>query len=202
MLKSRIRQLLQNKNIIGIGTGRTVSSILRYLDPFKTYVSSSYQTTLSLISYNFKVVPIETVDRIDLYIDGCDYFDAEGNMIKGKGGSLTTEKLLCAMANMVLIVVQDHKFRKILDDCYVPIEVIPSSVKYFSRVMVDHQIDYSLRSSTKKYGPVVTDLGNFIFDIKMDREFLAKCRSISGVIEHGYFSSKDYKLNLEVIREE
>lgn len=201
MLKSRIRKSLRDKNIIGIGTGRTVSSILRYLDPSKTYVSSSYQTTLSLISYNFRVVPLETVDKIDLYIDGCDYFDSEGNLIKGKGGSLTTEKLLCAMSSEVLIVVQDYKFRKVLDECYVPIEVIPSSVKYFSRVMIDHQIDFSLRGSTKKYGPVVTDLGNFIFDIKMDREFLNKCRSISGVIEHGYFSSKDYKLNVEVLKE-
>lgn len=201
MLKNNIKDVCEDKHTIGIGTGRTVESILQYLNPSSTYVSSSHQTSISLTNLSLKSVPIETVQRLDLYIDGCDYFDREGNMIKGKGGSLTTEKLLCSMADEVVIVVQDYKYRKRFNNCYVPIEILPQSIKYIENILIKNGIKYELRCSKNKFGPVITDLGNFIIDIVYDREFLIRSKQICGVVEHGYFENKDYNIKVEVFKE-
>ncbi|WUR04736.1 D-Ribose-5-Phosphate Isomerase [Vairimorpha necatrix] len=201
MLKTTIETICKSKSIVGIGTGRTVESILPYLNPNLQYVSSSHQTTRSLLNYSIHCYPLESIDHLDLYIDGCDYFDKKGNMIKGKGGSLTTEKLMCTMADEVLIIVQNYKYRECFEDCYVPIEILPGSVKYIEKILKKKNVKYELRRGENKFGPVITDLGNFIVDVVFDEKFLNECREICGVVEHGYFAVDDYNIKVKTFEE-
>ncbi|KAF9762289.1 Ribose-5-phosphate isomerase A [Nosema granulosis] len=197
-MKEKILNCTDDKEIIGIGTGSTVEKFIKYLNKDKTYVASSYQTMIALHKYNLKTTPLALVSSVDLYIDGADYFDNIGNLIKGKGGALTNEKLLCSMSREVMIIAQDYKFRDNFENCYVPIEIIPQSLNYIRSILVKTGLPFSLRTGTNKHGPVLTDNGNLIFDVKYNYEFINKIKNICGVVEHGYFEGSSYNVILEI----
>lgn len=227
-MENLIKDITKSKQIIGIGTGKTVSKLLKYLDTSKLYVPSSIRTMLSVSSnlninttdkninnqaqnntdkdantknnaqrINLSTTSVQCVSKLDLYIDGCDYFDRHGNMIKGKGAALTTEKLMCSMADEILIVAQDYKFRETFDNCFVPIEIIPQSLSFIISVLIEKNIKYTLRLENER--PVITDLGNLIFDIQYNKEFIDECKHICGIVEHGYFDGEDFNLTFDQI---
>lgn len=201
-MQERIARFCRDKEVVGIGTGNTVDKIVKYLDSDKIYVPSSYQTMIALDKYNLKTKPLAVVDKVDLYIDGADYFDNLGNLIKGKGCALTNEKLLCSMSDEVLVLVQDYKFRESFNDCYVPIEIIPQSLGYIKSLITKAELPFSLRTTHNKHGPVLSDNGNFIIDVKYDSTFIHKLKQVSGVVEHGFFDGVNYNLVLEIFNSE
>lgn len=201
-MKDKILSCLKDKEVIGIGTGNTVEKFIKHLDRSKTYVASSYQTMIALHKYDFKTTPLSLVDSLDLYVDGADYFDNLGNLIKGKGGALTNEKLMCSMSKDVMIIVQDYKFRESFEDCYVPIEIIPQSLNYIKSLLLRTGLPFSLRTGNNKHGPVLTDNGNFIFDVKYNADLLKKIKMVCGVVEHGYFEGNSYNVILEIFSKE
>lgn len=179
----------KDKAVIGIGTGTTVESYIEMLSPDAIYVSSSIRTALVLSEKGFVVSSPLGHDSLDLYIDGADYFDRSGNLIKGGGGALTMEKLLYSMAKEALIMVQAHKYRETFDECLVPIEIIPASLSRFISILRENRLEYCLRETPGKIGPLITDLGNCIVDVEYDIDFISSCRGICGVVEHGLFVS-------------
>ena len=130
---------------------------------------------------------------LDLAIDGADQVDLRLNVIKGKGGALTREKIVAYSAKKFVVCVDETKIVDVLDDV-VPLEVIP-----FARNLVEKKIEEmgtipKLRKAVRKVGPVITDNGNMIYDVDFgeikDPEKLAEeISSIVGVVEHGIFTN-------------
>ncbi|CAD25737.1 RIBOSE 5-PHOSPHATE ISOMERASE [Encephalitozoon cuniculi GB-M1] len=180
---------IANKTVIGIGTGTTVERYIDALHHDATYVPSSIRTALILSEKGFTVSSPLAHGVLDLYIDGADYFDKNGNMIKGGGGALTTEKLLYSMAKETIIIVQSHKYRETFDGCFIPVEAIPTSLLKLISTLEGSGLKYCLRETDGKMGPLITDLGNCIVDVEYDDVFISSCKSICGVVEHGLFES-------------
>lgn len=200
-MKRNLQSLLEGKKVIGIGTGRTVERYIKKLDKDAVYIPSSIRTMLMLTRAGLTVSNPTLYSTIDLYIDGADHFDREGNLIKGKGGAMTAEKLLCSMAKDVFIIVQKHKYRETLRGCSVPVEVIPMSLTKFTSILRQHRLGYRLRENYGKIGPVITDLGNCIIDVEYDKEFFSSCKDICGVVEHGFFEVGDFNVVIETFEE-
>ncbi|AFM99112.1 ribose 5-phosphate isomerase [Encephalitozoon hellem ATCC 50504] len=186
---------------VGIGTGTTIERYIEALYDDIVYVPSSIQTALVLSEKGFVVSNPLAHEALDLYIDGADYFDKNGNVIKGGGGALTTEKLLHSMAKETIIIVQRHKYKERFDGCLVPIEIIPTSIMKFISVLREYRLKYWLRRSTGKVGPLITDLGNCIVDVEYDLDFISECKGICGVVEHGLFMSNGSTMIVEEYRE-
>lgn len=194
MLKDIIVSITQNESIIGIGTGNTVKEIIRHLPKGKTYVPASTKTLQLLHDQNLNIQPLEVTNHCDLYIDSADFYDSQSNLLKGGGASLVTEKFLMKMSDRNIIIVQKHKLKYSFIDCTVAIEVLPFALKYFSAVLEKRRLRYRVREGSGKIGPIITDTGGIIFDVEFDRNFINECKSISGVIDHGYVSSEEFNI--------
>lgn len=190
-----LEKYLNNSEIkkVGIGMGSTMLKLSKILPDSFLYFSASNQTELFLKG---KIISsVQNFEKIDIYFDSADFYDLDGNLIKGGGGALTNEKLLMKMAKKSIIIVQRNKFVKNFNNLKIPIEILKNSYGYFLDILKNNNIKGTLRL-INKLSPFITDNGNYIVDVDFNIEFIKKCKDITGVIEHGYFT-KD--LSYEII---
>jgi len=79
--------------VLGIGTGSTAERFIRGLERIRhridTTVSSSERSAALLREMGIPVSDLNSVDRVDLYIDGADEANDQLQLIKGGGAALT-----------------------------------------------------------------------------------------------------------------
>ena len=89
--------LIENGEILGIGSGSTVNILIEYLHKVKNkienIVSSSVKSTKLLKASGFDVNELRAVGKLSKYIDGADEVNKYLHLIKGGGGALTREKI-------------------------------------------------------------------------------------------------------------
>ncbi|MBW9140524.1 MAG: ribose 5-phosphate isomerase A [Candidatus Aramenus sp.] len=196
-------QLVPNRNIIGLGTGRTVRKLVEALArngllESKTFVTSSIDTELLVSSYRGKVLSLFNGVRPEIYVDSFDVVYPQGDsyvMIKGGGGALLREKLLSFFSGHRVFIGESSKL-KTSPPFKVPVEVVPVSVSYVMG-RVREKYDVLVREGEGKIGPVISDNGNIILDLVLTRaEDLCKLdeelKRIPGVVETGIFCSHLY----------
>jgi ribose 5-phosphate isomerase A len=99
--------------ILGVGTGSTVDFFIDALAQsglsVPACVSSSVRSTRRLEQLGFRVLEMNEVDGIGVYVDGADEIDAGFNMIKGGGGALTREKIVASVARKFVCIADASK---------------------------------------------------------------------------------------------
>lgn len=184
---------LGNHAIIGIGTGSTVDYFIDALATTKHHldavVSSSQRSTEKLRQIGLKVVDVNTVDTIPIYIDGADEINHHLQMIKGGGGALTSEKIIAVIAKKFICIADESKQVKLLGKFPVAVEVIPMARSYVAREIV------KLNGTPVYREGFITDHGNVILDVhnlnlvdpfKMENLI----NNITGVVENGIFATR------------
>ena len=116
--------------IIGVGTGSTVNHFIDLLaakmaDRITAAVSSSETSSERLRSHGIRVVDLNEVGKLDLYVDGADESNAQLQLIKGGGGALMREKIVAAASREFICIADDSKLVTTLGDFPLPVEVIP-----------------------------------------------------------------------------
>ena len=133
---------------------------------------------------------------LDLTIDGADEIDPEGRLIKGGGGALLLEKVVAYASESFVVVADSSKLSARLCDSFaIPVEIVPPALGPVSRTLEEMGAEVSLRTAVKKAGPVVTDLGNLLLDVRFrgpfdPREMEDRLKLIPGVLEDGLFTKK------------
>ncbi|MBB1383696.1 ribose-5-phosphate isomerase RpiA, partial [Shewanella sp. SR41-2] len=122
-------QYVKKDTIVGVGTGSTVNHFIDALgtmkDDIEGAVSSSEASTKKLIELGIEVFDLNSVDLIDVYVDGADEINDRMDMIKGGGAALTREKIVAAVAKRFICIVDNTKQVPILGEFPLPVEVIP-----------------------------------------------------------------------------
>lgn len=143
--------------------------------------------------------------RPDWTFDGADEVDPDGNLLKGRGGALFKEKLLMSCSPLTYILVDESKLVKRLGERFpVPVEVFPGAMSLVAdklRALGANEI--VLRPATGKDGPVFTENGNWILDVRfpwIGAKTEKQIKAIPGVIESGLFYG--YQSKLLVARKE
>jgi ribose 5-phosphate isomerase A len=133
-------EYVKGEAIIGVGTGSTVNFFIDLLEPIKyqieAAVSSSIVTTKRLENLGIPVIELSEVDRIGVYVDGADEVNPQKKMIKGGGGALTREKIVAAVSDKFVCIVDDSKCVDVMGQFPLPIEVIPMARSYVARELV------------------------------------------------------------------
>ncbi|MEM1689128.1 MAG: ribose-5-phosphate isomerase RpiA [Candidatus Hadarchaeales archaeon] len=186
-------ELVEPGMTVGLGSGTTMAEVVKALARKKIkakYVPSSEQIAKLASRLGLKLY--ELGGELDLTIDGADEIDTSFNMIKGKGGALTREKILAKAAKKVVIVVDRTKLvKKLGKKNPIPVEVIPFSLRFTSEEIKRLGGKPELRLSGEK--PFVTDNGNYILDVRFKKitnpkSLEKKLNEIPGVVENGIFT--------------
>jgi ribose 5-phosphate isomerase A len=153
--------------IVGVGTGSTANFFIDELAKIKQSipgaVASSEATAARLRSHGIKVLDLNDVVSMPVYIDGADEIDASGAMIKGGGAALTREKIVASVAEKFVCIADGSKLVKVLGKFPLPIEVIPMAQAVVARQLSLLGGDPKLRMKDGK--PLLTDNGNVILDV-------------------------------------
>ncbi|WP_111977937.1 ribose-5-phosphate isomerase RpiA [Algibacillus agarilyticus] len=180
-------------DIIGVGTGSTVNHFINALAPIAAdlqgAVSSSDASTKLLEDLGIEVFDLNSVDALDIYVDGADEIDEDKAMIKGGGAALTREKIVSAVAKKFICIIDDSKMVKTLGEFPLPVEVIPMARSYVAREIVKLGGDPVYRQG------VITDNGNIILDVynmKIDApmHLEKQLNQIVGVVTNGLFAHR------------
>ncbi|WKE65120.1 ribose-5-phosphate isomerase RpiA [Gallaecimonas kandeliae] len=184
---------VQKDSIVGVGTGSTVNHFIDALGTIKHQirgaVSSSEASTAKLKALGIEVFDLNSVPELSVYVDGADEINAQGHMIKGGGAALTREKIVAAVADKFVCIVDASKVVDVLGQFPLPVEVIPMARSYVARELVKLGGDPVYREG------VVTDNGNVILDVHnlaiTDPVALeAKINAIVGVVTNGLFAAR------------
>ena len=179
--------------IVGVGTGSTVNYFIDALADIKHdiqgAVSSSEGSTERLKAMGIEVFELNSIDKFDIYVDGADEITEHKHMIKGGGAALTREKIVAAVADKFICIIDDTKQVPILGQFPLPVEVIPMARSYVAREIVKLGGDPAYRQG------VVTDNGNVILDvynltILNPVELERQLNAIVGVVCNGLFAHR------------
>ena len=187
--------------VIGLGTGSTTAFAIQAIGERLASgslkdikgIPTSFQAIALARKYGIPLVTLDEVDRIDVAIDGADEVDPKKNLIKGGGAAHTQEKIVDSLATQFIVVVDSSKLVDRLGSTFLlPVEVLPMAVTPVMRAIEKLGGKPELRMGVRKAGPVVTDQGNLVIDVKFDRidhpaELEKTLNNIPGVLENGLF---------------
>jgi ribose 5-phosphate isomerase A len=199
-LSSDILTLVNDNNVLGLGSGRAATVLVRSLSTYLKEknirvkaVPTSLQIKLEAEKGGISIIEADQIEHIDIVFDGADQIDEKRNMIKGGGGALLREKILINIAKKVIIIADESKFVKKLNRS-VPIEVHPFARNIAAKQIQKYGGKPVLRTIERGY-PFVTENGNIILDsdfgeIQNPEELAEKIIQIPGVMEVGIFTRK------------
>ncbi|MEL7009827.1 MAG: ribose-5-phosphate isomerase RpiA [Cyanobacteria bacterium J06631_6] len=193
--------MVKSDSIVGLGSGSTAAYAIEYIGDRLAKgeisniqgVPTSFQAEVLAKKFNIPLVTLDAIDHIDIAIDGADEVDPQKNLIKGGGAAHTREKVVDALAQEFVVVVDEGKLVDKLGSTFLlPVEVIPMAVAPVTRSLEKLGGKPELRMGVKKAGPVVTDQGNLVIDVKFDHitnpgEMEKEINNLPGVLENGLF---------------
>ena len=179
--------------IIGVGTGSTanyfIDELARVKGRIDGAVASSEATAARLKAHGIRVMDLNSVGELEIYVDGADEITQHFHMIKGGGGALTREKIVAACARYFVCVADQSKLVGMLGKFPLPVEVIPMARGYVARELVKLGGQPILREG------FTTDNGNVILDVRnlniLDPVALeTQINQITGVVTNGLFARR------------
>ncbi|WP_445765637.1 ribose-5-phosphate isomerase RpiA [Rheinheimera sp.] len=186
-------EFIPRHTVVGVGTGSTVNHFIDALasikHDIKGAVSSSVQSTEKLLALGIAVLDLNSIDSFSVYVDGADEINAKKHMIKGGGAALTREKIVAAVADSFICIVDETKQVDTLGKFPLPVEVIPMASSYVARELTKLGGRPVLRSG------VITDNGNVILDvhdlaISQPEQLEQQINNIVGVVTNGIFARR------------
>ena len=189
---------------VGLGTGSTAAWMVRCLgelireDGLKiTGVPTSTRTADLARKVGIKVVSLDEAKWLDLTIDGADEFDPDLSLIKGGGGALLQEKIVATASDRMIVITDGSKQVDKLGNFPLPVEVVPFGWQT-TKALIEETLagmevlgqNVTLRLNGD--APFVTDEGNYILDLHLNRianprQASLVLNQIPGVVENGLF---------------
>jgi len=179
--------------VLGVGSGSTTNFFIAELAAIRRRiegaVASSEATAKRLKDLGIRVMELNGVNELPVYVDGADEVNRHLAMIKGGGGALTREKIVAAVARKFVCIADATKLVDVLGKFPLPVEVIPMARSYVARELV------KLGGHPEWRRNVVTDNGNVVLDVHglsilNPAELEGALNQIAGVVANGLFARR------------
>jgi ribose 5-phosphate isomerase A len=184
---------VEEDKVVGVGSGSTVFRFIDLLAAMKGRiegaVAASEASAERLKKHGIRVVDLNSVTELPVYIDGADEVTANLHMIKGGGGALTREKIVAAVARKFVCIVDASKRVAVLGKFPLPVEVIPMARSHVGRELLRMGGHPELRQNFK------TDNGNLVLDchgltLLDPAKTEAELNNVAGVVSNGIFARR------------
>lgn len=200
----RAAEFVEDGMRVGLGTGSTAAWLVKCLgeqvreDGLRIRgVPTSTRTADLAREVGIDVISLDEAKWLDITIDGADEYDSDLNLIKGGGGALLQEKIVATASDQMIVIADAGKKVDTLGNFPLPVEVIPFGWQT-TKTLVEETLtgmDVLGRNSSLRLNgdiPFVTDEGNYILDLHLNR--IGNARQLSlvlnqmpGVVENGLF---------------
>ena len=190
--REALKQVVEDA-VVGVGSGSTVNFFIDELAKMKNRiegaVAASEASAERLKKHGIRVVELNSVNELPVYVDGADEVTEHLHMIKGGGGALTREKIVAAVAKKFVCICDVSKLVPVLGKFPLPVEVIPMARSYVGREILKMGAQPVLRENFK------TDNGNLILDCHGMKlldppKVEAALNNIAGVVTNGLFARR------------
>ncbi len=209
---------IQDGMVLGLGSGSTAALMIKALGEKLrsgalrdiTGVTTSFQGEVLAAELGIPLKSLNAIDHIDLAIDGADEVNPWFQLIKGGGACHVQEKLVARRAKRFVVVVDAGKLVERLNLSFLlPVEVLPGAWRQVKAELAALGGESELRMAVRKAGPVVTDQGNLVLDVRFaggiaDPATLeSTLNNLPGVLENGLFVNlADQVLVGEIVADE
>ena len=178
-------ELVEDGMRVGLGTGSTVAHLLpalarRGLRGLRC-VATSVATERQARELGLPVEPFETLDRLDLAIDGADEVAPDGWLVKGGGGAHTREKVVAGATERFVVVADASKVVDALRPP-VPVELLAFGLAATLRALAPCEVRPGTPPSPD--GGLIADL---LGDVADPAALAARLGATPGVVDHGLF---------------
>jgi len=205
--KTAVDEMVKSGMKLGLGTGSTAihavrrvgellsQGTLRDIRAFATSFQAEIECEKLQIPF-FTLNSRELSAGLDLTIDGADEVDPQNRLIKGGGGAHLIEKIAAYASAEYAIIVDESKLTERLGGGFpVPVEVVPEARVQVTKALEKLGANVIIREAVRKAGPVITEHGNLILDIRfnspVDPQLMeTEINNIPGVVENGFFTRK------------
>jgi len=205
--RAAVDALVHSGMKLGLGTGSTAVFAIRRVGDLLAQgalkdisaFATSFQSEIECERLGIPFYPLnsrELAGSLDLTIDGADEVDPHRCLIKGGGGALLIEKITAYVSAAYAITVDESKIVGSLGTGFpVPVEVVPAARVSAGKALEALGATATLREALRKAGPVITEHGNLILDIRFPApvnpaEMENNINHIPGVVENGFFTRK------------
>ena len=203
--RAAVEALVKSGMRLGLGTGSTAIFAVRHVGKLILEgklknilaVPTSFQTSIECDKWGIPLLSLNsgTINgRLDLTIDGADEVDGQNRLVKGGGGALLPEKIVAYCSASFAIVVDESKIVENLGLNFpVAVEVAGMARVPVTLALQALGAEVTLREAQRKAGPVITDQGNLLLDIRFKEPvdpvlMEAKINNFPGVVENGFFT--------------
>jgi ribose 5-phosphate isomerase A len=176
-------ELVEDGMRVGLGTGSTVAYLLpalagRGLD--LVCVATSSRTEELGRDLGLNVVRFDSLDELDIAIDGADQIAPDGWLVKGGGAAHTREKIVLAAADRFVVIADSTKAVDALSPP-IPLELMSFGLEATLR----HVAPARRRDvPPSPDGGVIAD---YVGPVENPADLAVWLASVPGVIEHGLF---------------
>ncbi len=178
-------ELVQDGMAVGLGTGSTVAYLLPALARRRLSircVATSVSTQRTATELGMAVDSVDSLESLDIAIDGADQITPDGWLIKGGGGAHTREKVVAASATRFVVIADSTKPVQLLRPP-VPLELLSfglaATLKHLGEAAVVRP-----GAPASPDGGVIADYHGPIGDPAALAAWLA---GVPGVVGHGLF---------------
>lgn len=168
---------------VGLGTGSTVAYFLpvlaaRGLDI--RCVATSLDTERTARELGLPIEPFDTLDRLDIAVDGADQVAPDGWLVKGGGAAQTREKIVAAAADRFVVIVSSDKLVERL------MPPVPLELEAFGCAATIRLLgNAALRDvSPSPDGGLIADYAG---EVGNPADLAARLDAVPGVVSHGLF---------------
>jgi ribose 5-phosphate isomerase A len=185
-------KLVEDGMALGLGTGSTVAHLLpaiaeRGVKDLRC-VATSVATEEQARELGIKVEEFDTLDRLDLAIDGADQIAPDRWLVKGGGGAHTREKVVAAAAERFVVIADSSKTVEKISG------PIPLELSEFGLASTLRRLDLGigpveLRADTPR-SPDDGVIADYTGEVEDPMELSTRLAVVPGVVDHGLFPGR------------
>jgi ribose 5-phosphate isomerase A len=170
---------------VGLGTGSTVAFLLpalaaRGLD--LRCVATSIATEEQARELGISVEPFDSIETLDIAIDGADQIAPDGWLVKGGGGAHTREKIVAAAAERFVVIADSSK---VVDRISAP---IPLELHRFGLAATLYALGDAVIREGAPPSPDDGVIADFLGEVPGAAGLASRLSATAGVVDHGLFS--------------
>ena len=189
---------VKDGDVIGVGSGSTaylailaIAERVRKENLRVAAVCTSPEVTLACAANGLPVTSL-LAHQPGWAFDGADEVDPNHDLIKGRGGAMYLEKVVFKSCSKNYVLADKSKLVSRLGEKFpVPVEVLPIALHVAEKGLLElGATEIKMRPAGGKDGPVITECGNIILDVRfpeISKSMERDIKSITGVIESGLF---------------